>query len=444
MPIRVAMVSLGCSKNQIDAENMLATLKDSGITLVHEDKEKDVVIVNTCGFITSAKEEAIENIIELGTLKKEGRIKGIVVTGCLAQRYKQEISDMMPEVDAVIGIGSNKDIAKAVRKAYEGKKMTSFGAKEDLDINGKRILTTLPYYAYVKIAEGCDNCCSYCAIPLIRGRFRSRTMENIVEEVKWLAKEGVKEIILVAQDTTRYGQDLYGELALAKLLPLLCDINGIEWIRLLYCYPDKITDELLKVMATQPKIVKYIDMPIQHCNDKILFDMNRKSTKKELTQIIDKMRSTVKDIVIRTTLITGFPNESESEFEELAQFVKDTKFDRLGCFAYSAEEDTVAAEMDGQIDEDVKIKRAENIMNEQYRIVEDNNKKKLNTTITVLIEGYDKYGECYFGRSAFDAPDIDGKIFFTSTQKHTMGDFVTVLITDVIEYDLLGELFASL
>ncbi len=440
MAIRVSMVSLGCSKNQVDAECMLFTLKKSGMTLVHEDKEKDVVIVNTCGFIQSAKEEAIENIIELGKLKSEGRIKGIVVTGCLAQRYQQEIADTMPEVNVVVGIGSNKDIAKAVRKAYEGKNDTYMAKKEELDIDGDRVLTTLPYYAYVKIAEGCDNFCTYCAIPLIRGRFRSRTMEAIEKEVIWLSKQGVKEIVLVAQDTTRYGEDLYGKLSLAPLLEKLARINGIEWIRVLYCYPDKITDELIEVMAREDKVVKYIDMPIQHCNDTILSRMNRRGDKAMITEVIQKLRDRIKNISIRTTLITGFPGETQEQFEELAEFVKETKFNHLGCFSYSAEEDTKAALMDGQIEDEVKNIRAESIMNEQYRIVQDYNNAMLNKNVTVIVEGYDKYGECYFGRSCYDAPDIDGKVFFTSKTPHTMGDFVTVLITDTLEYDLVGEI----
>lgn len=440
MAIRVGMVSLGCPKNQVDAELMLSRIEKKGYKLVSDTGNCDVVIINTCGFIQSAKEEAIENIIEFINLKNEGKIKVIIVTGCLAERYKQQILEEIPEVDGVVGIGSNDEIVKIIQATLDGKKVEKYGPKEDLSICGDRILTTLPYYAYLKIAEGCDNCCSYCAIPQIRGRFRSRPMDEIIEEAKWLASQGVKEVILVAQDTTRYGEDLYGEYYLAKLLKELAKIDEFVWIRTLYCYPDKITDELLDVIASEEKVAKYIDMPLQHCNDEILKSMNRPMGKKATVELIERIRAKVPDITLRTTLIAGFPGETDEQFEELAEFVKETKFDRLGCFAYSQEEGTRAGVMENQVDEDVRQKRAEIIMQEQMNIMMSDNDDKLGKEITVVLEGVDKLAECYFGRSEADAPDIDGKIFFTSENtNHTMGDFVKVKITDVCDYDLVGE-----
>ena len=440
MAIRVGMASLGCPKNQVDAELMLSKLQHKGYKLVGDTGNCDVVIVNTCGFIQSAKEEAIENIIEFINLKNEGKIKAIIVTGCLAERYREQILEEMPEVDAVVGIGSNDKICDVVQSALAGKKVQKYGAKEDLVICGDRVLTTLPYYAYLKIAEGCDNCCSYCAIPKIRGRFRSRPMEEVIEEAKWLAGEGVKELILVAQDTTRYGEDLYGTYSLAKLLRELCKIDGFKWIRTLYCYPDKITDELLDVIATEEKVVPYIDMPLQHCNDEILKAMNRPMNKADTMALIQKIRAKVPGITLRTTLIAGFPGETEEQFAELMDFVKEVKFERLGCFAYSEEEGTRAAAMPNQVPEEVRAHRADLIMEEQMTIMMADNEKQLGKDIEVVLVGVDKLADCYFGRSAADAPDIDGKIFFTSEQKsHVMGDFVTVHVNEVCEYDLVGE-----
>lgn len=440
MAIRVGMVSLGCPKNQVDAELMLSRIEKKGYKLVSDTGNCDVVVINTCGFIQSAKEEAIENIIEFINLKNEGKIKVIIVTGCLAERYKEQILEEMPEVDGVVGIGSNDEICRIIQATLDGKKVEKYGPKEDLSICGDRVLTTLPYYAYLKIAEGCDNCCSYCAIPQIRGRFRSRPMDEIIDEAKWLASQGVKEVILVAQDTTRYGEDLYGEYYLAKLLKELAKIEEFVWIRTLYCYPDKITDELLDVIASEEKVAKYIDMPLQHCNDEILKSMNRPMGKKATVELIERIRAKVPDITLRTTLIAGFPGETDEQFEELAEFVKETKFDRLGCFAYSQEEGTRAGAMENQVDEDIKQKRAEIIMQEQMNIVMSDNDAKLGKEITVVLEGVDKLAECYFGRSEADAPDIDGKIFFTSKNtNHTMGDFVKVKITEVCDYDLVGE-----
>lgn len=442
MAKKVSMVSLGCSKNQVDAEMLLATLKNNGYELTGDVSQSDAVIVNTCGFIQSAKEEAIENILELAQLKKEGTIDAIIVTGCLAQRYQEELEKEFPEVDAILGIGSNDKICEAVEKALQHQHITSFGDKENLCLNGDRVLTTLPHYAYLKVAEGCDNWCSYCAIPAIRGRFRSRPKEEVIQEAKWLASQGVKELIVIAQDTTRYGEDLYGSYQLASLLKELAQIEGIEWIRPLYCYPDKITDELLDVMATEPKVVKYFDIPIQHCNNEILKAMNRKQDKDMLVSLFKKIRERVPNVTLRTTLITGFPGETEEQFNELCDFIEEIQFDRLGCFTYSAEEGTKAAEMENQIDEEVKAKRAEVIMEQQAIIMERLNEKKVGSTIKVIVEGFDKYGECYFGRSEADAPDIDGKVFFTSESSHVMGDFINVHIDEVMDYDLIGTVIS--
>ncbi|WMJ22453.1 30S ribosomal protein S12 methylthiotransferase RimO [Paludicola sp. MB14-C6] len=438
MAKKVSMVSLGCSKNQVDAEMLLAKLKNNGYELTGDVSESDAVVVNTCGFIQSAKEEAIENILELAELKKEGTIQAIIVTGCLAQRYQDELVKEFPEVDAILGIGSNDQICDAVNKALNHEQTVSFGNKESLCLNGDRILTTLPHYAYLKVAEGCDNWCSYCAIPMIRGRFRSRPKEEVIKEAQWLASQGVKEVIVVAQDTTRYGEDLYGSYQLAALLKELAKIEGIEWIRPLYCYPDKITNELLEVIANEPKVVKYLDIPIQHCNKEILRAMNRKQDKETLVALFKKIREKVEGITLRTTLITGFPGETDEQFTELCEFVDEIQFDRLGCFTYSPEEGTKAAEMDCQIDDDVKERRAEIIMNQQAIIMERLNEQKINSTIRVIVEGFDKYGECYFGRSEADAPDIDGKVFFTSETSYVMGDFVNVHIDEVMDYDLIG------
>lgn len=440
MAIKVGMVSLGCPKNQVDGELLLAKAEQAGFELIGDAALADIAIVNTCGFIESAKQESIEEILELTKLKQEGQIKHIVVTGCLAERYQEEILKEIPEADAVVAIGANDAIARILQEVSDGKTAQVYGGKkEDLPIDGDRVLTTLPYYTYLKIAEGCDNCCSYCAIPSIRGRFRSRKMENILEEAQSLARDGIKELVIVAQDTTRYGEDLYGELKLPELLEKLCEIDGFEWIRVLYCYPERITDELLAVMAAQPKIVKYMDIPLQHCDEEVLRRMNRSGDKQSLLALIEKIRAVVPGIVLRTTLITGFPGESKTQFADLLDFVQKAKFERLGCFAFSPEEGTPAAEMDGQISEKTKDRRAEIVMLEQMRIHEAYNQEQIGKTIPVIVEGFDRYGEIYFGRSAADAPDIDGKIFFTCSLKPTMGDFVQVQIEDVMDYDLIGS-----
>lgn len=441
MPNRIGMVSLGCPKNQVDAEIMLRRLRDAGYEITGNESEADVVIVNTCGFIEDAKKEAIDNILELAKLKKEGSLKGLIVTGCLAERYSLEVINEMPEIDAVLGIGSNNEIVEVVGQVLSGEsKIALFGAKDALDMDSDRILASPRYTAYLRIADGCDNCCTYCTIPLIRGRFRSRSMDSILEEARRLGSRGVRELVVIAQDTTRYGEDIYGKPMLSELLNRLCETEGIEWIRVLYAYPDRITDELLDTMASQPKILNYIDLPLQHCNGEVLRNMNRRGDRESLTALIGKIRAKIPDVSIRTTFITGFPQETEEQFTELCEFVNEIKFDRLGCFAYSVEEGTKAAQMDGQIEDSVKARRAEVIMNDQLAIVAEKNKQKIGKTYTVLVEGYDSYIKCCYGRSYADAPEIDAKVFFTpSSPRPKEGDFVNVEIFDTIEYDLLGQ-----
>lgn len=436
---KVSMVSLGCPKNQVDAEQMLYLLKSAGYEITSVEAEADAIIINTCGFIESAKAEAIENILEAAKYKTDGKCKALIVTGCLAERYRDDVTEEIPEVDVCVGIGGNGKIAEIVEAALSGKKSNTYGAKYDLDMNVPRILGGPFYTAYIKIADGCDNCCTYCAIPKIRGRMRSRKIEDIVAEAENLAKSGVKELIVVAQDTTAYGTDIYGKPALTDLLRRLVKIDGIHWIRTLYTYPERITDEFLYMLRDEEKLLKYIDIPLQHCNDRILHRMNRKSDKKSIEKLIDKIRSIVPDITIRTTLIVGFPGESEEEFCELHEFVKNMRFDRLGCFTYSAEENTLAASFDDQIDEQIKQDRLELIMQSQNDISKCNNEAKVDGVQEVLIEGYDDYIKCYFGRSRSDAPEIDGKVFFIAHKPLKIGDFVKVKINDVLDYDLLGE-----
>ena len=438
MPIRVGMVSLGCPKNQVDAEHMIYNLREEGFEIIADAALADVAVINTCGFIESAKQEAIDTILEFCTLKQEGRIKGVIVTGCLAERYFKDIRSDLPEVDAVLGLGADEFLGEAVKKVMGGESFDLMGDKYSLLIDSRRVIST-ETYAYIKIAEGCDNCCTYCAIPSIRGKLRSRKIESIVDEAKWLAKVGFKEIVLVAQDTTVYGLDIYGEPKICELLRELCKIEGLKWIRTLYSYPERITDELIGLIAKEEKLVKYLDIPIQHCNDRVLKRMNRKSTKAELVSLIKKLRERIPDITLRTTLIAGFPGETEEEFDELCEFVNEMKFDRLGCFAYSQEEGTAAARLPEQIDEEEKQRRADIIMQSQMIISDRLNQNRLGKDIEVVVEGWDRYAECYFGRSAAEAPEIDGKIFFTSGEKRSVGEFVTVHIEETMDYDLLGS-----
>lgn len=439
MKTKVGIVSLGCSKNQVDAERMMYKIKEAGFQLCEDVGLSDVAIVNTCGFIESAKQEAIDTILELCRLKNEGRIKKVIITGCLAERYREEVAEEIPEADAVIGIGCNDDIAQVIKSTLDDETVVRFDSKEKLSLSGNRILSTLPFYAYLKIAEGCSNRCSYCAIPMIRGNFRSKPLEEVIKEAKWLAENGVSEINVIAQDTTRYGEDLYGISKLPELLTDLCRIEKLKWIRVLYCYPERVTDELLDVIAKEEKIVKYIDLPIQHCNREVLKRMNRHGDVDTLSTLVEKIRAKIPSVTIRTTLITGFPGETSEQFTELAEFVRDMRFDRLGCFTYSAEEGTPAATLDGQIEEEIKRCRADNIMELQMLIAEQKNNAVLGKTVEAVVEGFDRYAECYFGRTSADAPDIDGKIFFTSQKKLSMGEFVYVRVDEVMDYDLIGE-----
>lgn len=440
MSYNVGFISLGCPKNQVDAELMLSKIEKAGFNIVDVAYEADIVIINTCGFIEDAKKEAIDNILEMAELKKEGSIQKILVTGCLAERYKDEIFSEFPEVDGVIGLGANADITEAINAVMNDEKIGAFPDKEKMPLSGERLLTTPQHWAYLKIADGCSNCCTYCAIPSIRGEFRSRPMEEIIEEAEKLASDGTKEIIIIAQDTTRYGLDLYGELKLPELLRKLNGINGLEWIRMLYCYPDRITDELIDTMASCEKVLHYIDLPLQHADGRILKAMNRTGDRESLEALVDKIREKMPDVVLRTTFITGFPGEDEEAFNNLSEFIDDIMFDRLGCFAYSAEEGTPAAEMENQVDEEVRKHRADVLMEQQYDIFEFKQKKLIGETIKCIVEGYDAYTDSYFGRTWKDAPEIDSVVYFTGIGEYNEGDIVDVEIFDVNEYDLMGEI----
>ena len=436
--MRVGFVSLGCPKNQLDAEVMLHELVMAGYELTADETEADVVIINTCGFIESAKKEAIDNILDIAWLKENKDLKGLIVTGCLAERYRNSILEEFPEVDAVLGVGSIHNIVEAVGKVLEGEKYTSFEDKNCVRLGGDRVLTTPEYAAYLKIAEGCDNRCTYCAIPSIRGKFRSRPMEDIIAEAKDLESLGVKELTLVAQDTTKYGQDIYGGYKLAELLHTLTEETNIPWFRILYCYPDKITDELIAEMRDNDRVCKYIDLPMQHIADGVLKKMNRHGGSALIREVVAKLRKEIPDVVIRTTFIVGFPGETDEDFTELCEFVNEQKFEHVGVFTYSREEGTPAYKME-QIDEQIKLDRYDILMRDQLVINEENNEKKLGKTILVLCEGYDPVSEAYYGRSSADAPDIDGKIYFTGKKGILPGTFVDVMINEVIEYDLCGE-----
>lgn len=434
---KVGMISLGCPKNQVDGEALLAKLAQAGYQIVNEIENSDVMIVNTCGFIEDAKREAIDTILEVAQYKEAGLISAIVVTGCLAERYQDEILKEMPEVDAVIGIGANSDIVKVCDKALCGIKTSNFPNKCYLPLDGERMLSTPSHWAYLKIAEGCDNRCAYCAIPGIRGDFRSRTIESVVDEAKSLVNRGVKEIILVAQDTTKYGQDLYGEYSLDKLLKELVKIDGLEWIRLFYCYPQRITDSLIDVIANEDKVCKYIDIPLQHSDATVLKNMNRVGDGNDYRVLLNKMREAIPGLALRTTFMVGFPGETDEQFENLCEFVKDMKFDKMGCFTFSPEEDTPAFDMKNQIDEDVKKRRQEVLMNVQFFITEASNKGRVGNVYKVIVDSFAD-GK-YTGRSYMDSPEIDSGIIFTSNKKLNIGDFVDVKITDFDGYDLIGE-----
>ena len=435
MTIKVGMISLGCSKNQVDAERLLAVLAREGYEICSDMTECDAVIVNTCGFIEDAKKESIDTILECCATKGEGRLKCVAVTGCLAERYRAELASEIPEVDVVLGLGGNRRIGEAIREAVKGNHFIEYGEKESLSMEGERILANEPWFAYVKVAEGCDNRCSYCAIPLIRGRFRSRPMENILEECRRLAESGVTELNLVAQDTTRYGEDLYGESRLPELIDAVCALEKVHWVRVLYCYPDRVTDRLIETIARQPKAVHYFDIPVQHASAHVLRDMNRRGDKQSILELCRSIRERIPDVVLRTTLIAGFPTETEQDFAELCELVEEARFDRLGCFAYSQEEDTPAGAME-QLPEELRRRRAEIVMELQMSAAFDFADRCVGRTLEVLVEGYED-GQ-YFGRSYMDAPDIDTKVYFTSEEELTPGSYVPVLITDACEYDLIG------
>ncbi len=439
MNLRVGLISLGCPKNQVDAEMMLASLEKTGIEIVDYADGADVVIVNTCAFIDDAKREAIDNILDMAELKNDGVIGKIIVTGCLSQAHKDDIFKEIPEVDAVVGIGANSRIVSIIRSVMWDETIFDCPDASELPLEGQRLLTSPEYWAYLKIADGCSNRCSYCSIPDIRGGLRSRTMETVIEEARQLARTGVKELVLIAQDTTAYGSDLYGEQKLPELLNKLCAINGIEWIRLLYCYPDEVTDALIDVMKYQPKVLHYMDLPLQHADDKVLKAMNRRGTQAEIRALVEKLRRHIPDIVIRTTFITGFPGEGEDEFENLAVFVNEMEFDRVGCFAYSPQEGTLAASLPEQVDEETKRRRGEVIMEDQFSIAEEKSLVRIGNTYKVLVEEYDRYTDSYTGRTYMDAPEIDGAVIFTSQKDYEPGDFVTVKITDYKDYDLIGR-----
>ncbi len=436
---KVGMISLGCPKNQVDAERMLAQLDKKGFEIADCYDGVDAVIINTCGFIDAAKQEAIENILEMAQLKEDGLVKKIIVTGCLAQRYKEEILKEIPETDAIIGIGANGNIADIAQKVIEGEKIFEMPDNSELPLVGERLLTTPEHWSYLKIADGCSNRCTYCAIPSIRGDFRSVEFETLVEEAKALAAAGTKELILIAQDITSYGIDLYGKLRLPELLDALCEIDGIEWIRMLYCYPDKITDELIETMARQPKVLHYIDLPLQHADDGILKAMNRRGDSTHIRSVISKIREAMPDAVIRTTFIVGFPGEGEKEFENLAEFVNEIEFDRLGCFSFSPQEGTPAYDFENQVEEDVKLRRGEIIMQDQLEIVTVKNHERIGKIYRVIVEDYDGYSDSYSGRTYMDAPEIDGMISFTTDNHYEVGEFAEVEIIGMNDYDLIGK-----
>ncbi len=434
----IGMVSLGCAKNQVDAEQMLFLLQQAGYNILPEPAGADVVIVNTCGFIESAKTEAIDNILAMAQLKAEGSVGKILVTGCLAQRYQEEILKELPEVDGVLGTGSYYDVVSAVKQLLDGAE----GIEEYGDIQAPvqecgRILTTPKHYAYLKIAEGCDNHCAFCIIPTLRGKYRSRPMEKLLEEAKELAASGVKELIVVAQDTSRYGIDLYGERKLAELLRELCKIDGFVWVRVHYLYPDEMSDELIDVLANEPKIVKYLDIPIQHIDDGILKKMNRRGNSKYLKALLTKLRDRIPGLVLRTSLITGLPGEGEKEFEALCDFLREYKLERVGAFAFSPEEGTRAAKMEYP-DAEVARQRADVVEEIQSRIMDEWNESMMGKKLQVLCEGYDADEECWYGRTFADSPDIDGRILFDSEEELTPGDFVTVEVTDACDGELIG------
>ncbi len=440
--MNIYFISLGCDKNLVDSENMLGILHEGGYRITNEEQEADIIIINTCCFIHDAKQESINTILEMAEHKKSGKLKALIVTGCLAERYKEEILTQIPEVDALLGTSSFAEILNVIEKITDGNQHTHFEALDRLPkVGSKRLLSSGTYSAYLKIAEGCDKHCTYCIIPQVRGNYRSVPLEDLISEAKYLAEQGVKELILVAQETTLYGKDLYGEKSLSKLLTQLCDIQGIEWVRILYCYPEEITDELIETIKKEPKICRYLDIPIQHASDRILKLMGRRTTKEDLINIIYKLRDNLPDIVLRTTLITGFPSETGEEHEELMAFVKEMQFERLGVFTYSKEDQTSAAKLKPQITAKIKKQRQKEIMKLQQSVVFSHTEKLIGNQYQVLIEGRIVEEEnVYIGRTYMDAPQVDGFIFITSEAELISGDLINARVTGAKGYDLVGEI----
>lgn len=439
--MKLLFISLGCDKNLVDTEVMLGLLASRGYEMTDDESEADIVVINTCCFIHDAKEESIANILEMAEYKKTGKLKALIVAGCLAQRYRREILDEIPEVDVVLGTTAYDKILEAVDEALEGNSSVELESLETLpSVDTKRQVTTGGHYAYLKIAEGCEKHCTYCIIPKIRGKFRSVPMERLLKEARELAEQGVKELILVAQETTLYGKDLYGEKCLHTLLKELCKIPGVRWIRVMYCYPEEITDDLIQVMKEEPKICHYLDIPIQHACDAVLKRMGRRTSKQELIDIIEKLRQEIPDICLRTTLITGFPGETQEQHEELMEFVDEMEFDRLGVFTYSPEEDTPAAGMPGQISEEVKLERQAELMELQQEIAFDAAEAMAGQEVMVMIEGKVADENAYVGRTYRDAPGVDGLIFVETEEELMSGDFARVKVSGAIEYDLIGGL----
>ena len=439
MPYQVAFVSLGCAKNLVNTEQMMALCREAGYLVTGDPDGADVAVLNTCGFIESAKSEAIDNILELGELKKAGKLKKLLVAGCLTQRYPDDIREELPEVDGMLGTGSYTDVVQAVEELMAGEKAEHFGNIHRTYEDGERLVTTPPYTAYLKIAEGCSNGCAFCIIPKLRGKYRSRSMEALLSEAKKLADSGVKELIVIAQDITRYGLDLEEPSSLAQLLKELCRLP-FHWIRLHYLYPEVITDELIEVISSQSKILHYLDIPIQHCNDGILKAMRRHNTKAELEQLFAKLRKAMPDLVIRTSLICGLPGEGEAEFEELCDFLREQKLQRVGVFQFSPEEGTLAAAMDNQVPGEIAARRVELVVDLQSRIMDEYNEQRLGTVMEVLCEGFDSSEGCYAGRTYADSVDIDGRVLFTAAGLIPAGEFVKVRITGVSDGDLTGEI----
>ena len=435
---RVSLASLGCSKNLVDSEQMLGLLTEAGYEIMENEEDADILIVNTCTFIESAKMESIECILELAQYKRAGKCKYLIVTGCMAQRYQEQVLRELPEVDAVVGTNDYHKIVEIIQALEERQGVTCCSEVPLLCEDVARIRTTPPYTAYLKIAEGCDNHCTYCVIPSIRGKYRSRKREDILKEAEQMANEGVKELIVIAQDTTRYGMDLYGSYCLPELLKSLCAIEGIEWVRVHYCYPELMTDALIRVFAEEAKLCKYFDIPIQHCNDRILKRMGRRTNKQQILTLIEKIRTQIPEAVIRTSLIVGFPGETEEEFLELKEFVETVKFERLGVFAYSREEDTPAYQLDNQIEEEEKQRRQEILMMVQSEVSQAWNDSRIGSTIQVMVEDKDEIIKSYYGRTYADSIEIDGKVFFKSQRPLVGGDFVDVTIEQALEYDLFG------